>query len=406
MHQRVAVDAFERSAGHQGLRARHAEQRGRLDDQKRAKPFAAAQAGIADRRHEPARPVALALERRRAEEAVEQSLGVGRDLGETGQEILAAQWTTRFLVKGANATDITCRPQRLRCPASRNQRMASVSASVKGRAVKPRSRSALAAVKNIRYLDMRNASMVDLAAVERGQVPLRDVVDMDEVEAGVDEGGHAAARRLDDDASGRRRFDVARADRRRRIDDHGREALLGDHPLDQTLGRDLAALIGADRLELFEGHGLVDRCPVTLHRQGGDAAGIDDALDAGAQRLLHHDPGAGHVVDDDLVAVARPQPVVGGDVEQIAHARHRGPDGFGVAQIALHIVEVEARQVAARAGRPHQRAHRETALHQLGRHGRADEAAGAGDKHLVAASHEGCRNGMAPGLEFGRSSGR
>src|SRR3977135_426366 len=153
-----------RRPGHQGLRAGHAEQGGRLDHQKRAKPFAAAEAGIADRRHEPARPVALALDWRRAEEPVEQRLGIGGDLVETGQEILAAQWKTRFLVKGANATDITCRPQRLRCPASRNQRMASVSASVKGRAVKPRSRSALAAVKNIRYFDMRNASMVRKSA--------------------------------------------------------------------------------------------------------------------------------------------------------------------------------------------------------------------------------------------------
>ena len=38
--------------------------------------------------------------------------------------------------------------------------MASARASVKGRAVRPRSRSALAVVKNIRYFDMRNASSV------------------------------------------------------------------------------------------------------------------------------------------------------------------------------------------------------------------------------------------------------
>jgi len=79
-------------------------------------------------------------------------------------------------------------------------------------------------------------------------MPVGDVIDMDQVETGVDEGGDAPARRLDDNAAGRRRPHVARPDRGRRIDDHRGKRLVGDHRLDQPLGGDLAALVGADPL--------------------------------------------------------------------------------------------------------------------------------------------------------------
>ena len=76
----------------------------------------------------------------------------------------------------------------------------------------------------------------------------RDIVDMDEVEAGINECGDTAMRCVEDDPAGRRRAYVARADRGRRIDDNRRQASLRDHRLDQPFGFDLAALIGADRL--------------------------------------------------------------------------------------------------------------------------------------------------------------
>ncbi len=92
-------------------------------------------------------------------------------------------------------------------------------------------------------------------------MPGGDIVDMDEIEAGIDKGRHAARRRFDDDAAGRRRANVARADRRRWIDDDGRQTCLGDHAFDQTFGQDLALLIGADRIGLIERRGLVRGAP-------------------------------------------------------------------------------------------------------------------------------------------------
>ena len=115
---------------------------------------------------------------------------------------------------------------------------------------------------------------------------LGNVVDMDEIKPGIEEAGHAPARRFDDDPAGRRWLHIARADRRRRIDDHGRQMFVGDHGFDQPLGSDLAALVGADAF--------VDRqsrrfhppaAPSLAQRNGGDALRVDDALNAGCSGL-------------------------------------------------------------------------------------------------------------------------
>ena len=98
----------------------------------------------------------------------------------------------------------------------------------------------------------KNVTLADSAAFKRGDVSGSDVIDMREIEPGVDKGRHASRCGLDDDAAGRRRPDVARTDRRRRVDDHRRQTIALDHRLDQTLGGNLAALVGADPLAVGE----------------------------------------------------------------------------------------------------------------------------------------------------------
>jgi len=130
-------------------------------------------------------------------------------------------------------------------------------------------------------------------------MPRRHVVDVREIEAGIHESRHAAAGALDDDTPGRRRLHVAGADRRRGVDDHGRQPALPDHVLDQAFGDDLAFLVGADGLALSKQMGFVGGRAVPQFERR-DAAGIDDALDAGSQRLLHDGPRPIHVGSDDL----------------------------------------------------------------------------------------------------------
>ncbi len=91
------------------------------------------------------------------------------------------------------------------------------------------------------------------------EMPCCHVVDMDEIEAGIDEGRHAAGRGLDDHAPGRRRPAVARADRRRGIDDHRRQAVFLDHPPHRLLGEEFRALVGADHVGEAAWRGFVGR---------------------------------------------------------------------------------------------------------------------------------------------------
>jgi hypothetical protein len=57
-------------------------------------------------------------------------------------------------------------------------------------------------------------------ALRSREVARGDVVDVHEVQPRIDEGRHTARGRIEQDAARRRRLDVARADRRRRVHRH------------------------------------------------------------------------------------------------------------------------------------------------------------------------------------------
>src|SRR5205807_3175107 len=95
-------------------------------------------------------------------------------------------------------------------------------------------------------LAAKDVSFADPAALEGEQMALGDIVDVSEVQAGVDEGRDPAARRVEEDAAGGGRLDVARADRRGRVADHGGQLVLQDHGLDRSLGQRFAALVHAN----------------------------------------------------------------------------------------------------------------------------------------------------------------
>ncbi len=87
MHQRIAMQAFERSAGQQRPGRRGAEQGGAFNQQERAQPFAAAEHGMAHGGHQPRRAHDLAGLGGVAEQAVEQGLRFGGDGAEARGEI-------------------------------------------------------------------------------------------------------------------------------------------------------------------------------------------------------------------------------------------------------------------------------------------------------------------------------
>ena len=121
---------------------------------------------------------------------------------------------------------------------------------------------------------------------------------------------------------------------RRRIDDHRRQTVALDHRLDQTLGRNLAALIGADPLAVGE-RIVLGREGAVSELQGRHAARVDDALDTGAERLLHDQARALDIAAADLFRVSRPEPIIGSRVEKVAGALERRRQRGAIAEVAL-----------------------------------------------------------------------
>ena len=116
------------------------------------------------------------------------------------------------------------------------------------------------------------------------QVPVCHIVDMNDVQSGVDIGGHAAGRRFDDHAAGRRRFDVARPNRGRRIDDDNRCRFFNDQTPDRFLREVFGTFVVPDHVFDRDRRILVRRAAVGGAAEHGDAAGVDDAEDAGGGR--------------------------------------------------------------------------------------------------------------------------
>src|SRR6185436_6355990 len=106
----------------------------------------------------------------------------------------------------------------------------------------------------------------------------RHVVDVHEIQARVDERGHAPRRGVEQDAARRRRLDVARADRRRRIDRDDGKLDFRTALADGLLGQELRALVVPDHV--FDRHGrvLVGRRSVLVDAEHGDTRRVDQAL--------------------------------------------------------------------------------------------------------------------------------
>ena len=213
-----------------------------------------------------------------------------------------------------------------------------------------------------------------------------DVVDMHQIESGIDEGRNTAGGCLDDHASRRRGPAIARPDRGRRIDDHGRQAV-PDHPFNQSLGGNLAALIGADRFALGKRHGLVGRRTARARLEGGDARGVDDALGSCRLGRLHDDTGSLDIRPQDFLRVRRPQPVIGGHMKYVTRAVRRRQDRAGVAHVAFDDLYAEAIEICAGRAGADERTHANSGRAKRSRHGGPDKAGGPGYEGIILVRH-------------------
>ena len=145
-----------------------------------------------------------------------------------------------------------------------------------------------------------------------------------------------------------------------------------DHRRDQTLGRDLAALVGADPLAFGE-RGIL-RGGAVGQLQGRHAARVDDALDAGAERLIHDKLRSLDIVAVNLFRVSRPESVVGGRVKEEPDALQRRRQRGAIAEVAL-AQSVTRIEIGAGARGTHQHADFVSAGSERGGDRRSEKAA-------------------------------
>src|SRR5947209_17456300 len=138
---------------------------------------------------------------------------------------------------------------------------------------------------------------------------VRDIVDMHEIEPGVDETRNMAGRRLDNDPPGWRRLLVAGSNRRRRMHDNGWQIITGDHRFNDLLRGNLALLISPYRAGFDLPHRLVGLSAICGALDGCHTARIDNARHSRGQRRLHKKSGPLPVVPQNFLRVADPEAV-------------------------------------------------------------------------------------------------
>ena len=151
---------------------------------------------------------------------------------------------------------------------------------------------------------------VGLAAPAAGlgeQVPARDVLDIDEVEAAVEADPDLAVERVDEGAAGRRRRDVPGPERHARVDDHEVEDRR-ERQRDVVRQVLRAHVVEGVRPEIVGGV-LVGRLPRGIEPDRRDRAGVDDPPHAERDRGRQHMSGARHVDVVDDLRVRDPGPV-------------------------------------------------------------------------------------------------
>ena len=210
---------------------------------------------------------------------------------------------------------------------------------------------------------------------------------MHHVEAGIDIGRHPAGGGIADHLAGRRRLDVARPDRRGRIDHHRRQPLLAHQVHHRPLGQELRALVGADEIRLVGRRGLVGRRAIGRHPQRRDRTAVHDALHPRRLGRTHHRQRALDIGAQHRLGIGHPEPVVRRDVEHIAAAGGGARQRRGIGEVAQRQFRIDAGQVAPVAGRPDQQAQPMPARRQHPRDRGTDEAGRTGQQCRAIRCH-------------------
>ncbi len=224
------------------------------------------------------------------------------------------------------------------------------------------------------------------AAFEGEQMGGGEVVDVGDVQRGVDVPGDLAVEEVEDELPGRRRPSVARSERERRQDEGDRRTL-GGGPQHFVLGDVLRPLVEAEEMGDVGEAVLVGRLAATgaVEPDRPDGARVDHPLAAGAGDRVEHVAGSADVDVVEDVGVRGPEAVDGRGVEEEPAVLGRGAYAFGVADVDGAPLDVDVVEVPFVAARLDQSDDGRAPGEQRSGDGGADEAGRAGDGDPVAA---------------------
>lgn len=111
--------------------------------------------------------------------------------------------------------------------------------------------------------------------------------------------------------------------------------------------------------------------------EGGNAAGVNDALDSGLGRRAQQRPGATDIRIVELLGVFHPQAVVGGCVVKSSAALHGISHGLRIVEVTLRQLHIQAVDIAPVTFAPHQHTDRLAPVQQGPGDGGSKKSGGA-----------------------------
>ncbi len=216
----------------------------------------------------------------------------------------------------------------------------------------------------------------------------RQIIDMDDVQGGIRDGGHLAVEVVEHDLAGRRGADVTGPDRGGRQDEADVQPFRAG-PEHLVLGDVLGPLVGPEQMGDVGIARLVGRHPGPClpEPEHGHAGGVNQPLaPRGPDRAEHVErPADVDVVED--ARITRPEPVERRQVEHEARAVAGRPDGGGVPDVRGDTLSLDGIEVAAVGARFDHGDHVRAPRPRLPCDRRPDEPRGAGNHHPVPGRH-------------------
>ena len=155
-------------------------------------------------------------------------------------------------------------------------------------------------------LSAEDIAATNLAAVEGQQVTRGDVIDMHDVQPGIDVRRQAAGLRVAHDATGWGWLDVAGTDRGRRIDDYRRQIVRCHEFVDGAFGEVFRTLVVPNHIGECHRRRFTPACSVTRIAERRDAARIDNPANVRVERGVHERARAIDVRAVQLTRIAGP----------------------------------------------------------------------------------------------------